>query len=388
MKKCILPWIHLEATAVGNAKPCCLYKEPIKINGKIANLNNHSIDEVWNSDYMNNLRQQMIQGTEPEGCSACWEMESVGKRSKREISNDWFEHRLDRWNQPLSTPTYFDLKLGTVCNLKCRSCSSYSSSKWAEDEIKIFGKPFNQNLHSYWIEEESPIWNEIEKFIPDIEYFDFTGGEPFLIKKHFEILQKCVDRGYAKNIIIHYNTNGSIQPTERMFEIWDQFKKVEIMFSIDGVEKKFEYLRHPAKWEKLVPIFQSVLAKKKIWTPICYSVSIYNVMYMNEFIRWFKKFGLHDDQLYFNFIFRPEYMNIQSLPNESKIKIKEYLEKTKTGYEWNDLKVKEVIDFMMEKSVSPDLPDQFRDMTIKLDEIRGENFAETFPELNEILKIK
>lgn len=388
MKKCILPWIHLEATAVGYAKPCCLYREPIKIKGRSASLNDYSIAEVWNSDYMNNLRTEMLEGKEPKGCTACWEMEAIGKRSKREISNDWFNHRLERWNQPLAEPTYFDLKLGTVCNLKCRSCSSWSSSKWADDEIKIFGNPYNQNLHSYWIEEESPIWKEIEKFIPDIEYFDFTGGEPFLIKKHFEILQKCIDQGYAKNIIIHYNTNGTIQPTERMFEIWDQFKKVEIMFSIDGIEKRFEYLRHPAKWEKLVPIFQSVLSKPKIWTPICYSVSIYNVMYMNEFINWVKQFGLHDDQLYFNFIFKPEYMNIQSLSNRAKLKIKEYLEKTKTGYEWNDLKVKEVIDFMMEDSVTPDVVDQFKYMTLKVDEIRGEDFSKTFPELNEILKIK
>jgi hypothetical protein len=37
---------------------------------------------------------------------------------------------------------------------------------------------------------------------------------------------------------------------------------------------------------------------------------------------------------------------------------------------------------MMEKSVTPDLPNQFKDMTLKLDEIRGERFDETFPELN------
>lgn len=388
MKKCILPWIHLEATAAGNAKPCCLYREPVKINGKFANLNKHSIEEVWNSQYMNDLRRQMLEGIQPAACTPCWEMEAVGKRSKREISNDWFKHRLERWNQPLQNPTYLDLKLGTVCNLKCRSCSSHSSSKWAEDEIKIYGKSFNQNVHSYWIEEESPIWNEIEQFIPSIEYFDFTGGEPFLIKKHFEILQKCVDGDYAKNIILHYNTNGTIQPTERMFEIWDQFKKVEIMFSIDGIGKRFEYLRHPAKWETLIPIFQSVLSKNKIWTPICYSVSIYNVMYMNEFIHWVKQFNLHDDQLYFNFIFRPEYMNVQALPEDAKLRIKDHLEKTKTGYEWNDLKVKEVIDFMMDDTIKLEYPNQFKDTTLKLDQLRNENFAEVFPELNEILKIK
>ena len=31
---CILPWIHLEATADGYTKPCCLYNSEIKIEKK------------------------------------------------------------------------------------------------------------------------------------------------------------------------------------------------------------------------------------------------------------------------------------------------------------------------------------------------------------------
>lgn len=386
MKKCILPWIHLEATATGYAKPCCLYKENIKINNKSAGLNQHSIDQIWNSQYMHDLRQKFLTDQQPEACGACWDMESVGKKSKRQISNEWFSHRLDRFDAPLQSPTYLDLKLGTVCNLKCRSCSSHSSSKWAEDEIKLYGKPFNNNLHSYWIQETSPVWKEIERLIPHIEYLDFTGGEPLLIKKHFEILKKCVDDGYAENIKVHYNTNGTIQPTDQMFEIWKHFKNVELMFSIDGTESKFEYLRHPGKWNTLNATFQSVLAHRAIYVPVCYSVSIFNVMYMNEFINWFKKFDLHDDKLYFNLIWRPEYLNIQSLPVEAKDKIRNYLEETKTDYPWLNQKVQEVIEFMFEKNIELAIANEFIIHTEQLDTLREENFRLVFPELAEILK--
>jgi MoaA/NifB/PqqE/SkfB family radical SAM enzyme len=385
MNKCILPWIHIEATATGNAKPCCLHKTHIPINGKIATLNNYSMSEMWNSEYMNNLRNEFLDNKKPEGCSACWEMEKVGKKSKRQISNEWFSHQLWRLNSPLQNPTYLDLKLGTVCNLKCRSCSSFSSSKWAEDEIKLYGKPFNKNLHSYWINEDSNVWREIENLLPEVEYLDFTGGEPFLIKKHFEILKKCIDLGYSKNIKIHYNTNGTVEITKKMFDIWNEFKSVEIMFSIDGVNSKFEYLRNPGKWDVLVKNFESTLQNEKIYVPVCYSVSIFNVMYMNEFINWFKTYNLNDDKLYFNLIFKPEYLNIQSLTIIQKEKIKKYLEDTVTEYKWLNLKVKEVIDFMMKDSLPPKFL-EFNKNTNHLDSIRNENFESTFPELAKILK--
>lgn len=385
MKKCILPWIHLEATATGNVKPCCLYKFPIEVNEQRLNLSNVSIKEVWTGKHMTDLRAQFLNGETPKGCSACWEMESVGKRSKREISNEWFKHRLDRWDGPLQMPTYLDLKLGTVCNLKCRSCSSFSSSKWAEDEIKINGKPFNENLHSYWIQEDSLIWEEIESLLPNIEYFDFTGGEPLLIKKHFEILKKCVDLKFSKNIKIHYNTNGTVMPTDEMFSIWKEFKEVTLMFSIDGIQKKFEYLRNPAKWNTLVKVFEKVLTYSNIHAPICYSVSIFNVLYMNEFINWFKSYNLHDDRLYFNLIFGPEYLNVQNLPRDKKLKIKNYLENTMTDYKWLNLKVNEVIDFMMKDSETLMLA-EFIENTALIDNIRKESFENTFPELAKILK--
>jgi MoaA/NifB/PqqE/SkfB family radical SAM enzyme len=386
MKKCILPWIHLEATASGKAKPCCLYSFPLTKNGKIIRLNNDSIDDAWNSNDMNNLRTEFLNGGMPEGCSRCWKMEAAGKQSKRQISNQWFSHRLNRWDEPLQSPTYLDLKLGTVCNLKCRSCSSHSSSKWIEDEIKLYNKPFNSNKHSYWIDEDSTVWNEIESLIPTIEYLDFTGGEPLLIKKHFEILKKCVVDGFSKNVKLHYNTNGTILPSDDIFNIWKEFKEVTLMFSADGTKEKFEYLRHPAKWSTFINVFKEVLKHKNIHAPICYSVSVYNVMYMNEFINWFKSYDLPDDNLYFNLIFNPSYISIQSLSNEEKEKIKLYLETTKTEFPWLNLKVQEVIDFMMNNYVELINKDEFEKTTKNIDNLRYENFDKTFPELFSILK--
>jgi organic radical activating enzyme len=83
--------------------------------------------------------------------------------------------------------------------------------------------------------------------LPGVLYFEITGGEPFLIKQQFDLLQFAADCGEAHHIEVHYNTNGSIFP-DHAPAIWSHFKKVEIAFSIDNVGKRFEYELKHGKW--------------------------------------------------------------------------------------------------------------------------------------------
>ena len=105
-----------------------------------------------------------------------------------------------------------------------------------------------------------------------------------MIQDHFKILMHCVEKGYAKNIDIHYNTNGTHYPEYAVKEIWPHFKRVEIAFSIDDIKERFEYQRHPAKWEavneKIIKFKNSNL--KNLSTQICTTISIFNVMYIDE----------------------------------------------------------------------------------------------------------
>ena len=52
----------------------------------------------------------------------------------------------------------------------------------------------------------------MDDILPDIKYFEFTGGEPWMIKQHFDLLQRAVDQGFARDIDIHYNTNATQFP--------------------------------------------------------------------------------------------------------------------------------------------------------------------------------
>lgn len=373
-KTCILPWIHLEATPNGKVKPCCMYVDELEQS----DLTKSSLEEVWNSEQLNNLRTDFVNGKMPLGCKPCWDAEAGGYKSKRQRDNERFSHHLDRISQPLKKPVYLDLKLGTVCNIKCRTCSTESSFKWANDEQLIYGRVLNPNLRSYWVEEDSPFWQGLEEMLDDLEYIDFTGGEPFLIKRHVEVLKKCVERDLAKDISIHYNTNGTIMPTEEMFKLWKHFKWVEVMFSIDGVGDHFNYIRHPAKWDLVMNTFNKTKERQYLHISICHTVSMLNVYYLPEFITWFKTQGLEDHQLYLNLLHYPTYYCVSNLDNSTKQVVNKRLENVSFN------QIAAIKDFI--NSTNDNKVDEFITMTKKIDVIRNERFEEVFPEFYEVIK--
>ena len=123
---CPLPWTHLEVDVNGGASPCCLYK------GSVPGVKvyEQSLKSIQHTEYMNNLREEFHNGGRPSGCQSCWQEEDAGKTSKRQNSIYKMKSSLQDWT-PNSEPTlkFIDFKLGNVCNLKCRICGSWSSSK-------------------------------------------------------------------------------------------------------------------------------------------------------------------------------------------------------------------------------------------------------------------
>ena len=278
---CPLPWTHLEVDVNGGASPCCLYK------GSIPNVKVYEtgLKKIQQTDFMKNLRQEFKEGKRPDGCTNCWSEEDAGKTSKRMNSLYKIKNSLKDWT-PDSEPSlkFIDFKLGNVCNLKCRICGSWSSSKWAQEELDYGENPVaRKNLkEGGWPKRNPQFFEDLKEDLKHVEYFEFTGGEPFMIKDHFKILMHCVEKGYAKNIDIHYNTNGTQLPGIEIFDLWSYFKRVEVAFSIDDVGEQFEYQRHPANWRQ---VGANLVKWKERRTPnmdfqICTTVSMSNIFSM------------------------------------------------------------------------------------------------------------
>jgi molybdenum cofactor biosynthesis enzyme MoaA len=85
--------------------------------------------------------------------------------------------------------------------------------------------------------------DEIYELLPTITYLKFTGGEPMLIKAHWDLLEYAVKHDYAKNITLNYSTNATVYPKPRIVDTWASFETVEVALSLDSINKEEnEYL--------------------------------------------------------------------------------------------------------------------------------------------------
>lgn len=388
---CMLPWISIETSPIGTARPCCLAIDEITdTSGNKYDLNKTDLQTIYNSQYMQNLRQQFRTGEKPKTCNRCWQEEEAGRASKRIYSKIRLKEYADSVDYTNDTPDqlwFVDLKLGNICNLKCRICGSWSSSKWAQEEINYIPNLKNKKDHlaykflqqGAWPRKTQTFWNNLRELLPNIKYFEFTGGEPFMIQEHFDLLQYAVDQGYANNIDIHYNTNGTQWPDAH--ELWSHFRRVDIAFSIDNVGARFEYERYGAKWSEVTENIQKFHELRdrypnKITTQVCMTVNIQNVYYLDELCNWINSQTFNDH--YFNMLHDPKHMCISNLTTKAKQIV---IDKLKSGQfsPKHRAEILRIIKFIENGSGSDG--EEFLFKMEQTDQYRKQNFKNTHPEI-------
>jgi MoaA/NifB/PqqE/SkfB family radical SAM enzyme len=394
-KICMLPWISIETSPTGTARPCCLAVDEItRTDGTKYLLRENSLEEIYSSEYMQDLRQDFLAGNKPATCQRCWDEEAAGRTSKRMNSRVRLKEYYDSvdWNNLNPNQLWFiDLKLGNICNLKCRICGSWSSSKWAQEEINYVDQEhqlakihYDRKTHlaykflqdGAWPRESEIFWDNFKTLLPNIKYLEFTGGEPFLIEQHFELLRYAVENDYAKNIEIHYNTNGTVFPD--CYDIWNHFKHVEIAFSIDNTGSRFEYERYGANWNEVqtnIGKFNQ-LRNSKLSTQVCLTVNIQNVYYLPELCEWLAEHTFN--HVYFNMLHDPWHMCIGKMTAEAQKIVIERLTNHVFGPK-HRAEIMRIIKFI-ENGQGSDGKEFLRKMRLT-DEYRKQSFADTHPEI-------
>ena len=296
-------------------------------------------------------------------------------------------------------PRTFDIRLGNTCNLQCVMCGPKDSSKWVN-----FAQQLGQDMSKWdtskynWVENDD-FWNkQFLPLLPDIKHLILAGGEPLLLKQHTQLLKRCIAEGHSKNIIIRYHTNGTTIP-DYLFELWDKFKYIDLMLSIDCWGEKNDYIRYPGKWDDIMDnIHMLDDSPDNIVPRILATVNAYNVFYMPDYADWimeqdFKKISPEKNNMpgIFNigFVHGPTALNIKVLPKKVKeqitIKYDQWYNKFDNNGWWSLNRIYEIKDFMNDKDLSHHF-DEFKSYTRKIDLIRNTNFEETFPEYWNILK--
>ncbi|MGZ3669898.1 MAG: twitch domain-containing radical SAM protein [Bdellovibrionota bacterium] len=401
---CILPWINLEVRADGRVAPCCLNTQVVPhANGSgDYYLYKDSIEEAYASPHLNRLRQNLKSGIKDKSCERCWVSEANGIESKRQRENIHHQGEVkeilgapERSRQPKRV----DIKLGTFCNLKCRICCPSSSSKWTEEFVGMYGEDLipreNDELKKLtadesrariasWVDKGAGFWTSMEKWLPEMKGFEFFGGEPFLNRRHFELLKKSVDEGHAAHQSLHYNTNGTVYPTEAVETIFPHFQRLTIFFSIDGLGAQFEYQRKGAQWDKVVENIEKIRANTKAYVGIGITVGVFNIYYLPEFLDyWLAK----KTPVFLNLVFSPDHFDVRAMPPELKRRVAEKLRRVdSTRYESILLTSFEgVISFMLSEDRSQYWPD-FLTSVRRHDQYRGDSFSATFPEFHALIE--
>jgi MoaA/NifB/PqqE/SkfB family radical SAM enzyme len=337
------------------------------------------------------LRQAFLDGEQPQTCRKCWNEERAGRTSKRMHTLDRLKHMIadQPWTREARPLMFLDLKLGNICNLKCRICGSWSSSQFATEEYNDAPPEQKRQTFAYrmlkagaWPRESPAFWQQLDDIVPDVRYIEFTGGEPFLIQEHFDLLNRIVQSGHASHVEIHYNTNGTTFP-DSIVDTWQHFRTVEIAFSIDDVGDRFEYQRTNASWaqvqQNLERFRQLRAVNSNIKLQACCTINVFNVLYLPEVAEWLTQ--QHFDFIYWNMMHDAWYFSISCLPDNVKTKIIEKLKHHDFGdYNQEMLRVCE----FMERGASTD-GFMTRMKINDLDRKRGQDLNDVAPELAKLL---
>jgi MoaA/NifB/PqqE/SkfB family radical SAM enzyme len=230
-----------------------------------------------------------------------------------------------------------------------------------------------------WPRNSDRFWQELESVMSEIRYIEFTGGEPFMIREHFDLLKKLVDQNHAHQIEIHYNTNGTQYP-EGAEEIWKNFKHVEIAFSIDDVGARFEYQRTNAQWNDVtnnIELYRQMRSRNSnISLQVCCTINVFNVLYLEDVVNWISQQNFNF--VYWNMLHDAYYFSISTLPTKAKQIVSDRLKLINIPDQYRG-EFDRVIDFM-NNGASLDgklLRIKIQDLDFK----RNENLATVMPEL-------
>jgi len=419
-KYCSLLWSHISNEPGGTVRTCCIAKDRIKDkHGNDFNLGEHSMLEILSSETMTNMRNRIRAGEDIPNCETCWIDEGNGKESKRQQYNNYYKEWYgdDCINYSVEPERLIDVQLifDNTCNLKCRSCNTNYSSKWREESIDR-NIPFWETTAEINMNdiERSAFWKTMDDWTKDVMRMEIMGGEPFYMKEFKQFVDYLIDTGRSKNVALTLSTNGTIADKDFLDKMVKNFRDIAFSVSIDGVEDKFTYLRHPGKWDEVKQnldyYYELHNSEHPVFVQITHTVTALNILYLPDFHEYFKT-TFPNFKIWNNSVHYPKWISPPVLPKSAKKMITDKL----LRYDWLPQYREEanaLVNFMNSplytngESVVASLKNKFDAEKLKFfderssqqkwtifksqivggDIYREENFVKVFPELYELIR--
>jgi len=364
---CILPFRHMQIRNSGKVSLCCHSPGLKNGEGKEFNVYEKSVSSIWNSEEMRQVRQDMIEGRRVKECAACWQQEELGGKSRRMDENMWWSEsdtkwRVEKlWKRALkylgkttsdscleniaaaavsnefivnTDPTDLEIEVGNICNLQCRMCSPVYSSKIESDpvhsqwyaDVSLAGLRGARQLkagityqsrlpeNKHWFKEKALVYEELLKNPKSIQHVSFKGGEPLVSKEALGVVDYLASKGNVKNLRFSITTNATVYETA-MFKQLSKLKHVNLAVSLDGIDKKYEYIRYPANWESIKRNLENISRHKNILLLTSITFQIYNALDIVELFRFCDKY---DYRINFSILHYPSYLAASVMPPKAR----------------------------------------------------------------------
>jgi len=227
---CHAPSTNMYFSQTGEVKVCCHNSE---FNaGKYPE---QSLKEIWNSQAIKSMRQDMAKYKLGKGCEVC--SADINAKHFNEVRAKHFDHILSHPHYP----TQMEFLLTNTCNLECVMCKGEFSSSIRKNVEKL---PPIQNVY------DDKFIEQLEEFIPYLHETRFSGsGEAFLIDANYKIWEKII--ALNPNCKIMVQTNGTLL-NNRVKDILSK-GNFHIGVSLDSLKKEvFEEIRPNSKFERVL----------------------------------------------------------------------------------------------------------------------------------------
>lgn len=401
---CAHPFLQVAVMANGQPQSCCNH---LRVREAAENFEAGDINQYWKSDYLQELRNSLLQGKPHKDCSRCWHLEKVSGASMRtrylrnldslpEEQRKNLEKRVWEFEENQSVPdgpSIFDLKLGNICNLGCRMCSPDSSSFLAKEawrnreredipEVLYKGTLTKMEIPDWY---ESDLFrSQIDRRMEFVRDLRFTGGEPMATKAFHSLIAGLVHSGQAEKMRLQVVTNGTFRAPETV-ELIKKFGELDFEVSVDAKGDLLNYIRYPSSWSGIKRNLQYFKEQLGNRMKVHVTVQLLNIMNLSGLLEWLLD---HEIKWSLSSLTEPKYLEISLLPETLKKNVMADLEaifqkaSAFENYRYPCEDLKDVLKHLQSSNKDEEfLLEEFFNQSAKFDLLRGQRLGDHLPEL-------
>lgn len=351
---------HQRYFSYGQMKPCCWFSKSVDLS---------------ESDEVEQYQQWLYSITNwvPE-CGFCYAQEQNNNISPRLKARQYISDKHE-----FGKIVKVEIQIDRDCNGACLICGPHNSTAWAKYTPK-----FKSIGLDVYLDNELDVKKYLRQIKETIDYnsvlnITFSGGEPFRSDTHLEIVNEITNIRPLSEIILSYQTNGSIMPTDRIISIWQKCRHVNLTLGIDAIEEHFNYLRYPLQWNQVENNLNKILELKipHLHIDNSYVVTPFSIFYHDRYVQWATNFFLNTQVDKQNFFSSPRAangpMNISAVP----IQLQKIIH---TKYQNIIIPSRDSIISCLHPH-DPTTYRTFMDYIIEQDQKRGTDWRTVFPEI-------